>query len=266
MEGIRPTHALRIAIAAGLGLCLSLPLAAQDAGQDARANDRTQASANPGAAAATPAGSGRMADERFLTKATKGNEKEVAAATVALQKASSQDVREYANHLLRDHQDMLVKLDETAVALGVSQTRRYTAMGGWGSSEANVDASTAAGATHTGGTVTGRGSTGYETAGMASADANRSSTSMTTQAVPASASDDPAVRKLAGLSGASFDRAFADQMVTDHKKTIAEFERASDDKSLSAQTRSLASNALPKLRNHLAMAESLQGSLTAPAR
>ena len=238
MEGIRPTHALRIAIAAGLGLCLSLPLAAQDAGQDARANDRTQASANPGAAAATPAGSGRMADERFLTKATKGNEKEVAAATVALQKASSQDVREYANHLLRDHQDMLVKLDETAVALGVSQTRRYTAMGGWGSSEANVDASTAA----------------------------SSSKSKTPGSSSSSASDDPAVRKLAGLSGASFDRAFADQMVTDHKKTIAEFERASDDKSLSAQTRSLASNALPKLRNHLAMAESLQGSLTAPAR
>jgi predicted outer membrane protein len=367
MERTHRAHALRIAVAAGLGLCLSLPLAAQDMTEGTRLGNRAdKASTSGNRATASNATASRAADERFLTKATKGNEKEVAAATVALQKASSQDVRDYANHLLRDHQDMLVKLDETAVALGVSQTRRYTAMAGWGSgmrdgtdphpAQDNISASaagagdsntnannrtsgptdaqtaaaggdtgddlanstgsavgqggtagkaaTAAGGTSTGSTVTGRGtttgsssatgsistgssmvgsgstsagtsasttasgagSTGYESSSMASTDANRSATGMTAQAVPASASNDPAVRKLAGLSGEAFDRAFAEQMVADHKKTVAEFERASKDNSLSEQTRTLATDALPKLRNHLAMAESLRGNLKTSAK
>jgi putative membrane protein len=321
---------LRIAIAAGLGLCLSLPLAAQDMTQGTRLGTRAER------AAATQASS-QAADQRFFSKATKDNEKEVAAATVGQQKAASRDVRDYAAHLLRDHQDMLVKLDETSVALGLNATRRYTAMAGWGSGmrdgtdphpaqdnisassagpgSSNTDANsrtggpdkaltaavggttaddlanstgsavgqggtagkavTAAGATTTTGRVSGTsatttasaaGSTGYDSNTMASTDSNAVATGMTTQAVPASASDDPAVRKLAGLSGSSFDRAFVDHMVTDHKKAIAEFERASKDTSLSPQTRELASNALPKLRNHLAMAETLSVNLKTSAK
>ena len=69
------------------------------------------------------------------------------------------------------------------------------------------------------------------------------------------------MRKLAAQSGAAFDRAFVEHMVKDHKKAIAEFERASKDRALSEETRTLASNALPKLRNHLAMAETLQVNL-----
>ena len=213
-------------------------------------------------------------------------------------------MRTYAEHLLRDHQDMLVKLDETSVALGLGKDRRYVAMSGWGTgmrdgtdphpAQDNIAASsagpgsssldadsrtggpdkslTAAGGTTTAGSVTGRGTTtaatspvgagtGYDTTTMASTDRNPNATSSTTQAVPASASEDPAVRKLAAQSGAAFDRAFVDHMVADHKKAIAEFERASKDRALSEETRTLASNALPKLRNHLAMAETLQVNL-----
>lgn len=323
MERIHSHPALRIAIAAGLGLCLSLPLAAQDMTQGTRLGNRADK-------VSTTTAPSKNADKRFLDKATKDNEKEVAAATLGQQKAGAPDVRTYAEHLLRDHQDMLVKLDETAVALGVATDRRYVAMGGWGSGlrdgtqphpaqddiaassagpgSSNLDkrtgvtnagvtaaaggntgddlanstgsavgqggtagkAATAAGGTRTAGSVTGRGTTatasmgsgtGYDTATMASTDRNASATATTTQAVPASASEDPAVRKLAAQSGAAFDRAFVDHMVQDHKKAIAEFERASKDSSLSPETRELASNALPKLRNHLAMAETLQVNL-----
>ena len=272
MERTHSLRALRLAIAAGLGLCLSLPLAAQDMGQGARPGNRPDKAGT----ASSPA---KNADKRFLDKATQDNEKEVAAATLGQQKAGAPDVRTYAEHLLRDHQDMLVKLDETAVALGVATDRRYVAMGGWGTSvgdgsqPTSAQAPLAAGGATTAGSVTGRGTTttgapspvgggtGYDTNTMASTDRNPTATSTTTQAVPASASEDPAVRKLAAQSGAAFDRAFVEHMVKDHKKAIAEFERASKDRALSEETRTLASNALPKLRNHLAMAETLQVNL-----
>lgn len=307
MERTHSHRALRLAIAAGLGLCLSLPLAAQDMTQGTRLGNRADK-------VSTTTAPSKNADKRFLDKATKDNEKEVAAATLGQQKAGAPDVRTYAEHLLRDHQDMLVKLDETAVALGVATDRRYVAMGGWGSGlrdgsqphpaqddiaassagpgASNLDrrtgvtnagvtaaaggdtgddlanstgsavgqggtagkAATAAGGITTAGSVTGRGTTTTTTA------------TTTTQAVPASASEDPAVRKLAAKSGADFDRAFVDHMVMDHKKAIAEFERASQDSALSPEARELASNALPKLRNHLAMAETLQVNLKTSAQ
>lgn len=333
MERTHSHRALRLAIAAALGLCLSLPLAAQDMTQGTRLGNRADK-------ASTTTAPSKAADKRFLDKATKDNEKEVAAATLGQQKAGTPDVRTYAEHLLRDHQDMLVKLDETAVALGVSKDRRYVAMSGWGTgmrdgtdphpAQDNISASSAgpgssnvdtnsrtggpdqaltaaaggdtgddlanstgsavgqggtagkavaAGGTTTAGSVTGRATTttantptatatspvgagtGYDTPTMASTDRNATATSATTQAVPASASQDPAVRKLAAQSGPAFDRAFVDHMVKDHKKAIEEFERASKDNTLSAETRALAANALPKLRNHLAMAETLQVNL-----
>ena len=126
MERTHSHRALRLAIAVGLGLCLSLPLAAQDMTQGTRLGNRADK-------ASTTTAPTKAADKRFLDKATKDNEKEVAAATLGQQKAGTPDVRTYAEHLLRDHQDMLVKLDETAVALGVSKDRHYVAMGGWGS-------------------------------------------------------------------------------------------------------------------------------------
>lgn len=247
MERTHRALALRLAVVAGLGLCLSLPLAAQDTTHATRdAATRGMATAHAG-------------DKRFLDKTTRENEKEVAFATVAQQKASAQQVRDFATRLLRDHQDMLVKLDETAVALGVTTSRRYTAMTGWGSGMregAAGEAPTAAGGTSTGGTVTGTGTgtAGYEGGAMA------------TQAVPAAASNDPEVRKLEALSGDKFDRAFADAMVADHKKSIAEFERASKDTTLSQQTRTLAADALPTLREHLAKAESLRSSIKTSAK
>jgi putative membrane protein len=268
------TRSLPLAVAAALGLCLALPLAAQDMTEGTRLGNRADKASTP--TLRKDAKTSAAADQRFLQKATAGNEKEVAAATVGQQKAVSRDVRDFAARLLRDHQDMLVKLDETSVALGVSNTRRYTAMTGWGSGMA-ATGNTAAGGTLTGDTVTGTGapatdagatassagSTGYETNTMASTDANTAATGSTSvQAVPASASQDPMVRKLAAQSGAAFDRAFVDHMVADHKKDIAEFERASKDTTLSAQTRELASNALPTLRSHLALAESLRSNLS----
>ena len=405
---------LRAAIATALGLCLTVPAAVAAVHADASGNAAAASAGNDGNKASKSDSSAKAADRRFLDKATKANEKEVAAAQLGVQQASSPQVREYAQMLLRDHQDMLVKVDQVSVALGLSSTPRYVSMAGWGSDarqantphpaqddisasgsgagDSNVgaddrvaagealtaqaggdtgddlanssgsavgqggtagrigdeDVNTAAGGSRTsdtltataggdaddssdddltatagtdstagasstgntsdatastygststgtagtgsstavtgaggttlgsGGTHTGTsasgtsstgatGTTGYDTTTMASTDRNATATTSTTQSVPAEATNDPAVRKLASQTGAQFDKAFVDHMVAEHEKAIAEFTRASKDQSLSQQSRDLATQALPGLRNHLEQAKSLRSSLGSSA-
>jgi len=63
-----------------------------------------------------------------------------------------------------------------------------------------------------------------------------------------------AVDKLSSMSGAAFDKAFMAQMVTDHQKTVALFEKeASAGKE--ADVKGFASKTLPTLKQHLKMAQ-----------
>jgi len=61
--------------------------------------------------------------------------------------------------------------------------------------------------------------------------------------------------KLQNQSGAEFDKAFVRMAIKDHKKDIAEFERARTDVN-DAQLTAFIDKTLPTLRNHLQMAES----------
>ena len=76
----------------------------------------------------------------------------------------------------------------------------------------------------------------------------------------APAPDVSATADLQGKTGADFDRAFIDKMVTDHQGAIALFENAAQNASTD-QAKSLAQDALPKLRAHLQAAQDLQGKL-----
>ncbi len=62
-------------------------------------------------------------------------------------------------------------------------------------------------------------------------------------------------RKLERLSGPAFDREFARYMVTDHRKDIADFEKAA--RSRDRATAALARETLPDLRKHLKTAQQL---------
>ncbi|QEC52874.1 putative membrane protein [Anseongella ginsenosidimutans] len=78
--------------------------------------------------------------------------------------------------------------------------------------------------------------------------------------LPASLPEDKAskLETLSTLSGAAFDKAYAEEMVSSHEKTIALFEEeaeSGEDPDLSG----LAEESLPTLRHHLAEAEALKG-------
>lgn len=65
---------------------------------------------------------------------------------------------------------------------------------------------------------------------------------------------------LDGKTGADLDKAYVDEMVTDHQKTIAMFENASKNAS-TPEAKKLAEAGLPTLRDHLKMAQDLQQKL-----
>ena len=68
------------------------------------------------------------------------------------------------------------------------------------------------------------------------------------------------VQKFQALSGAAFDRAYARQMVQDHTKAVALFQKEAD-RGMDADMKAFASNTLPILQGHLSMARAMNGSM-----
>jgi putative membrane protein len=66
--------------------------------------------------------------------------------------------------------------------------------------------------------------------------------------------------KLEKLSGAQFDRAYMDEMVDDHKKDVAEFEKQSKS-GHDADIKGFASKTLPTLQEHLKLAQSADAAV-----
>jgi putative membrane protein len=64
------------------------------------------------------------------------------------------------------------------------------------------------------------------------------------------------VARLSRLSGAAFDKAYAQQMVKDHTKAVQLFQREAD-RGADSGLKTFASTTLPTLREHLEMARSL---------
>lgn len=64
-------------------------------------------------------------------------------------------------------------------------------------------------------------------------------------------------KKLQGMSGAAFDKAYIEGQIADHKTMIALFEREAKS-GTDPQAKSFAAETLPKLKAHLEMAQSIQ--------
>jgi putative membrane protein len=68
-------------------------------------------------------------------------------------------------------------------------------------------------------------------------------------------------RRLASLSGASFDRAYMTDMVTDHKEDVAAFQKESN-LARDPEVKSFATQTLPTLREHLKNAQEISSRKT----
>jgi len=85
-----------------------------------------------------------------------------------------------------------------------------------------------------------------------------STKSLTLPAAP-STTEKATEKRLNGLSGVAFDRAYVNAMVKDHRADVKEFQKYSKDKD--PDVARFASQTLPVLQDHLSRAEALQKTL-----
>jgi putative membrane protein len=85
---------------------------------------------------------------------------------------------------------------------------------------------------------------------------------MTTDATPGARGTSGASDPFAGLKGAEFDRAYMNQMVGDHEKTVQLFEQQSTSGQDPA-VKAWAAKKLPTVREHLTQAKSIRDRLAA---
>jgi len=68
------------------------------------------------------------------------------------------------------------------------------------------------------------------------------------------------IQKLQGLSGAEFDKAYVDDMLEDHEKDVAEFEKQSQSNP-DADVKAFAAKTLPTLKKHLEAIKALHAKI-----
>lgn len=133
----------------------------------------------------------------FVREAADISMAEVQLANLAIQKASSQAVKDFAQQMLEDHSTANDQLKDLATGENIT--------------------------------------------------------------IPSAVSSDAQdnIDKLNKLSGTEFDKEYMDQMVKDHEKSVSDFEEASQNVS-DPELKAWVDQTLPKLRNHLDMAQSIQ--------
>lgn len=79
-------------------------------------------------------------------------------------------------------------------------------------------------------------------------------------AFPANASKDSKAAKLETMSGVAFDRAYMSQMLVDHKKTVALFQKEAESRTGDSELKAFAAKTLPVVQSHLRMVQSAKHS------
>ena len=164
-----------------------------------------------------------MTAQMFVSKALESGQKEVALARLAEQKAENAELKQFADKLASDHKAVNEQLQILA---------RDDKTGA--APKAQSDAT--------------KPSTGSSSPPSAAAPGAAPSTS-------------PEYTRLQGLSGSEFEKAFLDVIVQGHEKSVELYEDASESLPEGAAKR-LAADTLPKIKDHLEQAKSLQQQLT----
>ena len=148
----------------------------------------------------TGVGASVMGDKMFVKKAISGNYNEIDASKMALQKSQNDQVKQYAQKMIDDHQKMLDDLHALAGQEKVKFKDEPTSEG------------------------------------------------------------KKMAKKLDGLNGAEFDKAYVDGMVKDHKEDVRDFQ-AEINTGKDQPTKDAAQKSLPIIQDHLQMIQGIQQSM-----
>jgi putative membrane protein len=233
----------KLVSAIGLALLVSASAFAQSpsGGNDPATPATPAVPATPATSAAPDTGQDALAaaDRRFLDEALASGETEIHAAKLAQARGMDEDVRELAQLIERDHRDLNAKLEAAGARADHAGGKRHAA-------PATTPATTP----------------GTESADSANAVGGAGAADPAAASEAANAlSADPHMKPLLSARGAAFDAAYLDMLVQMHRMSIEKFETAANGQEHSAEVRTLAQQALPSLRRHASMAESLDQAM-----
>jgi putative membrane protein len=181
----------------------------------------------------SPTGSDRLDAQTFVHKAAMGGMAEVKLGKLGMERASNPDVKRFAQMMVNDHSQANAKLIQLATSKNIP-----------------IDQDATAGRTGAGAGRTGAGRTGDTGRGDAAHD------------MKLDAKHQEKIDELSKLQGADFDKKFMECMLKDHKEAVSMFEKAS--RSLTdTDLKNFASQTLPKLRDHLQMAQNIASKVGA---
>ena len=187
----------------------------------------------------TQSGSTLSSDDRkFIMEAAHGGMMEVELGKLAVDKASSADVKQFAQRMVDDHSKANDELMQLASQKGVTISADHAMHGDDHTSMSDNS--------------TGAGKTSSANTGQMSGESKDHQMMMKAQATK---------DKLSKLSGADFDRQYMEVMVKDHVKDVKEFEDAST-KAKDADLKAWAAKTLPTLREHLQMARDVNSKVS----
>jgi len=153
-----------------------------------------------GSAGAADNVTGSHPDAKFLKEAARGGMAEVTLGRLAVDKAESDEVKNFGQRMVTDHGKANQELKDLAASEGVTLPTEM------------------------------------------SADAKAEQ------------------KKLSGLSGAEFDKAYMKAMLKDHKKDISEFKQESE-QGKDADVKNWAAKTLPTLQDHYTLAQTTSGQI-----
>jgi len=232
-----------ISLAAGCAL-----MSAPAFSQTGAATGSTGSSMNPSTSMSTPPSTTtttatRMSREAMvLAKIHHSNQHEIELANLAKQNASSDEVKKFADRIVTDHS----KADDQVLAFAKSHNIDLPAPGQMAAMHQmpRDEASSRAMGSATGEQAQATSGTGGAGVGHSADKADHEST----------------MTKLRNLKGPEFDREFVNVMVKDHQKTIDRLTQARSEIK-DADEVALIDKLLPTLKQHLSMAQKIQGSL-----
>jgi putative membrane protein len=173
-----------------------------------------------------------LTTQQFVTDAAMGGMKEVQASKIALEKSQNRDVRNLATRMVADHTSASTKLQVIAHSKGLDLPPANT----FAADDPN-----------------------WNNPVLTGSQVAKGAYQLTTNlSVP----DYQDIKHLNNLSGAEFDIAYAKDMVSDHILAVREFETAQRNLT-DPEIRQFATETLPTLRSHSAMAQNLENQLTA---
>src|SRR5437867_5793405 len=174
-------------------------------------------------------------DERIVSFIHQANLHEIAAANLAKAKSSSQDVKDFADQMITDHQSADEQLRSYAQAheIDLDGLRRHLTDVDNQRLEDERESKAL-------GTATGEWAFTWENANVARRENAKT------------------LARLRSLDGAAFDREFASDMVQGHQRVVDRLVDARD-RGIDPDLRKLIDSLLPTVKHHLEMAQALQG-------